>query len=98
MHKCVKLVVSDFSKTHHRSATRADVERCLLRLEAECSGFTPEARRARENVNELTELLGREVANASDDVDIARWKSRLTLLGQNPWVKDKSGWDKVATA
>lgn len=92
MHKCVKLSVSSFRKSHHRGATRADVERCLLGLERECSGFTDEARKARENLSELTELLQKEVASARDLADTKRWNERLRLFAECPWKKPRDGW------
>ena len=38
LHKCVKLTVEAFQKSHHHGATRADVERCLQRLETGMCG------------------------------------------------------------
>lgn len=87
MQKCVRLAVNNFQKSHHRGASRADVERCLDRLEGECSGFTQEARHARENVSQMREALMGEVAEARNPVDMAKWMERLKLFQQCPWKK-----------
>jgi energy-coupling factor transporter ATP-binding protein EcfA2 len=92
LHKCVRLTVASFLKAHHRGASRADVERNLASLQRESTGFTPEARGAREQLNELSELLHTEVAKASDSVDMAKWTERLNKFSQCPWKKPKSGW------
>jgi hypothetical protein len=94
LHKCVKLTIEAFRKSHHRGATRADIERCLLRLERECAGFTNEARRARENISELTELLKKEVATARTHVDMVKWNDRFMVFAQCPWVRQKDGGPK----
>ena len=87
MQKCVRLAVNNFQKSHHRGASRADVERCLGRLEDECSGFTQEAVSARENINRFREWLMTEVAEARHPVDIAVWSDRFKLFHQCPWKK-----------
>lgn len=92
LHKCVRLNVFAFLKAHHRGATRADVERSLASLQRESSGFTPEARGAREQLNELSELLHNEVAKASDAVDMEKWTKRLNTFSECPWKKPKAGW------
>jgi hypothetical protein len=97
LHKCVGMIIEGFDKSHSVRATRADTERCLVRLELECSGFTPEARRARENVNELKELLQQEVASTAEGVDLALWRQRLTTFRQAPWSRPKNGWNSVPT-
>lgn len=98
LHKCVKLTVEAFQKSHHHGASRADVERCLQRLERECAGFTNEARRARENLNELAELLKKEVGTARAFVDMARWNERFRVFTQCPWSKPREGWPKSSAA
>jgi len=85
MQKCVRLAVNNFQKSHHRGATRADVERCLGRLENECSGFTQEARLARESISQFREQLMAEVAEARDFVDMTIWLDRLKVFQQCPW-------------
>lgn len=92
LHKCVRLTVASFLKAHHRGASRADVERNLASLQRESTGFTPEARGAREQLNELSELLHTEVTKASDSVDMAKWTERLNMFSQCPWKRPKSGW------
>lgn len=87
MQKCVRLAVNNFQKSHHRGASRADVERCLARLENECSGFTQEARLARENISHFREQLMSEVAEARDFVDMTVWLDRLKMFQQCPWKK-----------
>ncbi len=94
LHKCVKLIVESFEKSHSVKATRADVERCLGRLELECTGVAPEARRSRENVSELKELLIQEVRSTADQVDIGLWRSRLTIFRQAPWSRPADGWQR----
>lgn len=87
MQKCVRLAVNNFKKSHHRGASRADVERCLGRLENECSGFTHEAVSARENINQFRENLMTEVAEARHPVDISVWSERFQQFQQCPWKK-----------
>jgi hypothetical protein len=87
MQKCARLAVNNFQKSHHRGASRADVERCLGRLENECSGFTNEARLARENISQMREMLMTEVAEARDFVDMTVWLERLKVFQQCPWKK-----------
>jgi hypothetical protein len=87
MQKCVRLAVNNFQKSHHRGASRADVERCLGRLESECSGFTQEAVSARENINQFRESLLEEVAEARHPVDISAWSERFKHFQQCPWKK-----------
>lgn len=92
LHKCIKLSVASFQKSHHKGATRADMERCLAALERECSGFTKEARTSRENLSELGEVLEKEVATARDNVDIEKWNIRLKKFSECPWKRPKNGW------
>ena len=87
MQKCVRLAVNNFQKSHHRGASRADVERCLGRLENECGGFTQEAVSARENINQFRENLMSEVAEARHPVDISVWSDRFKQFQQCPWKK-----------
>jgi hypothetical protein len=91
MQKCVRLAVNNFHKSHHRGASRADMERCLNRLEGECSGFTQEARQARENISQMREFLMAEVAGPRHSVEMATWLERLRLFQQCPWKKAGSG-------
>ncbi len=87
LQKCVRLTVNAFSKAHHRGATRADLERCLNQLDRECAGVTPEARDARENLNQFRDLVQQEVANPREKIEMTKWHERLDKFQQCPWKK-----------
>lgn len=92
LQKNIRLAIERFEKSHRKEATKADVERCLRRIDDECTGNTEHTRLARENVIQLRNILDDEVVNAGELVDIESWLKRLRLLWELPWRQEKNGW------
>ncbi len=77
-----------FRKGERLQATKADVDRCLQRIDDESTGRTDHAMKTRENILQLRIILDNEVATAGDQVEIAGWLRRLRLIAEIPWRKD----------
>jgi len=92
MHKCIRFIEERFRKAHAHTATKADVDRFISRLEGECSGLSKEVRQARENLTELRSILEQEAEGAGDAVEIGAWKRRLSAFKDRPWKKPDAGW------
>lgn len=92
LQKNVRLAVERFEKAHRQTATKADVERCLRRIDDACTGSTDAARRARENVIQLREVLDGEVVNAGEVVKLGLWMERFRKIWDAPWKDQKDNW------
>lgn len=88
LQKNVRLAVERFRKAHRLSATKADTERCLKRINDDCIGSDAHARQARENVTLLQATLDEEVRGASELVKIDIWLKRFGHLWECPWNKN----------
>ena len=85
LQKNVRLAIERFEKSRRDHTTKADVERCLQRIDDECTGNTDHARNARENVLQLRNTLDNEVSNAGDYFRLEDWLKRLRKLWEKPW-------------
>ena len=92
LRKNVRLAIERFEKAHRRQASKADMERCLQRIDDECTGGTEPARLAKDNVSQLRTLLDEQVTGASVLVEIESWLPRLRTLWECPWKVRKDGW------
>lgn len=92
LQKTVRLSVERFEKSHRSSATKADVERCLQRIDDACIGGSIPARSTRENVIQLRCILDDEVVSAGAQVEIEVWLKRLRILWETPWRNNVRGW------
>lgn len=92
LQKNVRLAVERFEKAHRDGATKADVDRCLQRIDDACIGSTDSARRARENVIQLRDILDGEVDKSGELVKIEPWLERFRKLWESPWKEQRSGW------
>lgn len=80
LRKSVTLEVERFSKLHGRKATKADVRRCLNRIEVLPVGADGIAKGVRERVRDLQQLNDDEVKHAGYPVDASQWTDRLNDL------------------
>jgi len=85
LRKNVRLEIERFRKAHGKSATKADVARCLSRIDDACVDSSENARKTRENAGNLVQLLNGEMRNAGDLVTIALWHERLQVVWDCPW-------------
>lgn len=83
--KSVRLEVERYKKIHGKTASKADVRRCLARLESLAFGADEKSRKARENLRRLEDIVNQEVAHAGFSVDSTKWAERFEKLLQCPW-------------
>lgn len=93
LHRNVKMIVESFTKTHSDKATRAEVERCLVKLEDHCDGQLEDARLARENLSAMRARLDEEMTSASALVAIKVWLDRLNRFSKEPWTTKRDLWE-----
>lgn len=84
--KSVRLEVERFKKIHNNFASKADVRRCLRRLEVLPVGGDDKARQTRENIRVLQQILDDEVGHAGFPVNHKTWTLRLDQLIDCPWT------------
>lgn len=84
--KVVRLEVERFKKIHGKVATKADVRRCMSKLEVLPTGGDPHSVQTRENIIKLQHMLEEEVKHAGFPVDAPTWVARLGMLVDCPWT------------
>lgn len=86
LQKSIRIEVDHFSKLYGTDlTTKADVQRCLSRLEVLPIGTSENAIKTRENILKLQEMLGSQTRHAGHKVDAQGWIARLTKLTECPW-------------
>jgi predicted ATP-dependent endonuclease of OLD family len=83
--KSVRLEIERYTKLFGKKASKADVLRCLDRLDVLPVGAADAALRTRENLLRLRETLNSETAYAGLEVDAKEWVSRLETFKACPW-------------
>jgi hypothetical protein len=94
--KLISLEISTFRKRFTRQALKSDVKSLLARTTQIASVHGEPARRTRENIEALRDLLGKEVQAQADPVNVALWNIRLAQLAQVPWKAPRDGWQSLA--
>ena len=93
--KHFRCLIDPFFKLHSEEALRFDVHNLLRDLSLVVTGTSPDAKKAREQIAQLEELLDEESVINSDPVDANVWTTRFRELWTCPWAEPKKGWDKV---
>jgi predicted ATPase len=89
LRKNVRLHIEQLRLTHRQRGTRADVARCLTRIDDECIYSTDNAKQTRLNALYLMKLLEGKTRNAGDPVNMAEWHELFDKLWNEPW---HTGW------
>ncbi len=83
--KSVRLEIERYKKLFGQKASKADVTRCLDRLDVLPVGASDTALKTRENLLRLRETVNNETAYAGLEVDAAKWVLRFGEFGECPW-------------
>lgn len=88
-------LIDPYIKLHSDEATRFEVSNLLRDVSLIVTGTSEDARKTREQVAQLEELLDATTSLNTDPVDAVVWKARFQELWRCPWAEPKKGWAKV---
>ncbi len=90
-----RILIDAYLKLRRGETTRYYVSTLLGSLASVVGGTSEDARKTREQLAALQELLDDESLLAADPVDAGVWEARLRHLWKCPWKEPKKGWKSI---